>query len=48
MYGYGGFQPYGYQYCGYEGQNNNWIWIVLIIFIVFFLCWGNNNRSIGC
>ena len=50
MYGYGYPGYYGYQ-GGYAygcNQNNNWIWIVLIIFIIFFLCWGNNPRGINC
>jgi len=47
MFGYGYPGYYGYQGCGYGDNNNSWIWIVLIIFIIFFLCWGNNsNRGI--
>ena len=51
MFGYGYPGYYGNQGCGYGyGENNGWIWIVLIIFIIFFLCWGNNSNrgNIGC
>ena len=49
MYGCG-YPGYGYYPGGYSDGNNSWIWIVLIIFIIFFLCWGNNNNrgNIGC
>ena len=46
MYGYGYPGYYGYQ--GGCGYNNSWIWIVLVIFVIFFLCWGNNGRGINC
>ena len=36
---------YGYGY-GYGG--NEWLWIAIVIFIVFFLVCGNNNRGFGC
>lgn len=34
-------------YCqgwGNEGSNSWWLWIVLIIFIVFFLCGSDDRR----
>ncbi len=37
MYGYGN----GY-YGGYGGTE--WIWILIVIFIIFFLFWGSNNN----
>ena len=39
MYGYG--YP-GYGYGGYGGE---WLWIVIVVFIVFFLIWGNNRGN---
>lgn len=48
MYGYGYGGDYGCGYGGYGGFGGEWLWIVIIIFIIFFICgWGNNNRC-GC
>ena len=40
-YNYGG---YGYNYGGC-GDNGQWIWIVLIIFILLFICCNNRNHG---
>ena len=44
MYGYG-YQP-GYCCPVYnDGNNFSWVWaIIIIVFIVFFLCWGSGSR----
>ena len=45
MYGYGyGCQNYGYPNMGCcDNNNSGWIWaIIIVIFIIFFLSWGNN------
>lgn len=43
MYGY------GWPVCGCQGNNDgsnsSWLWIVIIVFVVFFLIWGNNSNS---
>lgn len=31
------------------GYGNEWLWIVIVLFIVFFLVfWNNGNSSCGC
>ena len=43
------FFGYGNNCCGYGGYgyggNNEWIWIVLIIFIVFFILCNNRGNN---
>lgn len=33
-------------YPGYSYGGNEWIWILIVIFIIFFLFWGTGNN--GC
>lgn len=28
--------------CGYN--NTSWVWVLVIVFIIFFLFWGNNGN----
>ncbi len=46
-----GYSYYGYPVYNYPGnyQNNDtngsWIWIIVVLFIIFFLFFGNSSRG---
>lgn len=45
MYGYG-YPMYGGYGCG--GFGGEWIWIVIVVFILLFIVCGNNRFGCGC